>query len=76
LEHNNFGKGIGTELYAALITKLKKTNKHSIIAAISLPNPKSIVLHEKMGFKKNGHFSEVGRKFDKWIDVGYWELIL
>jgi phosphinothricin acetyltransferase len=76
LEPSHFGKGIGSELYSALILKLKETNKHSIIAAISLPNEKSIILHEKFGFKKNGHFHEVGRKFDKWIDVGYWELIL
>jgi phosphinothricin acetyltransferase len=29
-----------------------------------------------MGFKKIGHFEQVGFKFGKWIDVGYWQLLL
>ncbi len=33
-------------------------------------------LHEKFGFKKVAHFKEIGFKFNKHIDVGYWELIL
>jgi phosphinothricin acetyltransferase len=41
-----------------------------------LPNPASIALHEKLGFKKIGRFVEIGRKLDRWVDVGYWELIL
>jgi L-amino acid N-acyltransferase YncA len=35
-----------------------------------------VALHEKLGFQKIGHFKEVGWKFDQWIDVGYWELVL
>jgi phosphinothricin acetyltransferase len=33
-------------------------------------------LHEKLGFEKIAHFSNVGRKFDKWVDVGFWQLQL
>jgi phosphinothricin acetyltransferase len=29
-------------------------------------------LHEHFGFEKVAHFEEVGRKFDRWLDVGYW----
>ena len=70
------GKGIGSILYNDLIDLLKKTNCHALIGGISLPNETSIALHEKFGFKKIGQFVEVGFKFNKWIDVGYWELIL
>ncbi len=35
-----------------------------------------IALHEKLGFTKVGHLKEVGRKFDQWIDVGYWQKVL
>lgn len=70
------GKGIGSILYSELIELLKKKNYHAAIGGISLPNDASIALHEKFGFKKIGQFVEVGYKFDKWIDVGYWELIL
>jgi phosphinothricin acetyltransferase len=31
-------------------------------------------LHEKLGFAKVGHLTRVGRKFERWIDVGYWQL--
>jgi len=70
------GKGLGKKLYGQLLDELCTHNLHSIIGGISLPNPASIALHEKLGFEKVAHFKEVGRKFDRWIDVGYWELIL
>ena len=68
--------GIGYHLYLNLINKLRKTGVHSVIAGISLPNVTSVRLHEKIGFHKVAHFREVGRKFDKWVDVGYWELLM
>ena len=46
------------------------------MGGIALPNEASVGLHEKLGFKKVAHFNEVGFKFDQWIDVGYWQLIL
>jgi phosphinothricin acetyltransferase len=47
-----------------------------MIGGIALPNPSSERLHEKLGFKKIAHFKEVGWKFERWIDVGYWQLLL
>jgi L-amino acid N-acyltransferase YncA len=49
---------------------------HCLIGSISLPNHASLRLHEKLGFEKIAHVKEVGFKFKKWIDVGYWQLIL
>jgi L-amino acid N-acyltransferase YncA len=69
------GKGIGTKLYEELFREIWRKDFHAIIAGISLPNETSVKLHEKFGFKKVAHFREVGRKFDRWIDVGYWELL-
>ncbi len=69
-------KAIGTRLYESLFSEINKGDFHTIIAGISLPNEASVKLHEKFGFKKVAHFREVGRKFDRWIDVGYWEMIL
>jgi len=76
LKNGVSGNGIGSLLYEELISRLKKINYHAAIGGISLPNEASIALHEKFGFEKIGQFREVGYKFDKWIDVGYWELIL
>ncbi len=70
------GRGLGTQLYTALIDALRPTGKHCLIGGTALPNPGSVALHEKLGFQKIGQFKEVGWKFDEWIDVGYWELIL
>jgi phosphinothricin acetyltransferase len=69
-------KGTGSLLYKELIRQLIEMNIHAIIGGVSLPNKVSVGLHEKLGFKKVAHFKEVGYKFNKWIDVGYWELII
>lgn len=68
------GGGLGTALYAALIERLSRSGRHLVIGGIALPNDASVALHEKMGFVKVAHFSEVGLKFDRWVDVGYWQL--
>lgn len=69
-------KGVGTLLYSELIKRLTEMNYHALIGGIALPNDASIALHEKFGFEKVAHFKEVGFKFNKWIDVGYWELLI
>jgi L-amino acid N-acyltransferase YncA len=70
------GRGIGTALYQALLERLRAGGYHRAIGGIALPNPASIALHEKLGFEKVAQFREVGFKFDRWTDVGYWELAL
>ena len=70
------GQGIGGTLYATLIAELRTRDIHCAIGGIALPNPASIRLHERLGFQKIGQFREVGWKFDQWVDVGYWELLI
>jgi L-amino acid N-acyltransferase YncA len=70
------GKGKGTELYTALLQQLQGQDVHCVLAGIAQPNEASVALHEKMGFDKVAHLPEVGRKFDRWIDVAYWQLLL
>jgi phosphinothricin acetyltransferase len=76
LDHRAVGKGLGTQLYRALIDELRKRPVHGVLGCIALPNEPSVALHEKLGFQQVGHMREVGRKYDRWIDVGYWELLL
>jgi len=76
LQPCSMGKGFGKRLYESMLSELRKRSLHSVIGGISLPNESSVALHERLGFRKVAHFSEVGWKFDQWIDVGYWELIL
>ena len=70
------GKGIGTSLYRELIRTLRSMRIRSVFGGILLPNDASQRLHEKLGFKKVAHFREIGFKFERWIDVGYWQLEL
>ncbi|WP_034291897.1 arsinothricin resistance N-acetyltransferase ArsN1 family B [Herbaspirillum sp. RV1423] len=76
LARDSGGKGIGSQLYEALFAELKARSVHAVMGGIAQPNPGSVALHEKMGFVKVAHFAQVGRKFDQWIDVAYWQLIL
>jgi len=70
------GQGIGRQLYAELINRLKAAGMHAVMGVITIPNPTSIALHESLGFVKVAHFPEVGYKFNQWLDVGYWQLRL
>jgi L-amino acid N-acyltransferase YncA len=76
LAPNCLGRGIGTCLYQLLLKQLKDLGLHVAIGGIALPNAASLALHEKLGFRKVAQFVEVGFKFRRWIDVGYWQLTL
>lgn len=76
LDEDFKGKGYGKNLYTALLERLKHNGVHTAIGGISLPNEESVKLHENLGFTKVAHFASVGFKFDHWIDVGFWQLIL
>ena len=69
-------KGVGSALYQALFESLETKQIHAVVACIALPNPQSVALHEKFGMRKVGHFEEVGEKFERWLDVGYWQVNL
>lgn len=76
LDAQHAGKGAGTALYEALLAELRQRDLHLAIGGIAQPNDASVRLHERLGFVKVAHFSEVGLKFGRWIDVGYWQLKL
>ncbi len=70
------GRGIGTDLYSRLFEDLRARGVHAVIGGIALPNEASVALHEKFGMRKVAHFEQVGFKFGRWIDVGYWQRTL
>ncbi|NKB68456.1 MAG: GNAT family N-acetyltransferase [Candidatus Latescibacteria bacterium] len=66
------GRGLGSRLYQALLDKLVQGGFQTVLGIIALPNPASVALHEKLGFVQVGQLAQVGHKFDRWIDTGYW----
>ncbi|MCB2412231.1 N-acetyltransferase family protein [Demequina sp. TTPB684] len=76
------GRGLGTALYGSLFAAVEELEPdvshhapvHALIGVIALPNNASVALHERFGMMQVGHLGAVGRKFDQWIDVGYWQL--
>jgi L-amino acid N-acyltransferase YncA len=76
LKHNATQKGYGSALYAELIEQLIAKDCHVLLACIATPNEPSAKLHQRFGFKQVAQFNEVGRKFGRWLDVGYWQKVL
>lgn len=56
LDSQHVGKGIGSQLKGAMLEELRKRDFHCVISGIALPNPASIAMCEKFGFKKIAHF--------------------
>jgi L-amino acid N-acyltransferase YncA len=63
------GTGIGRVLLAALITHAAQSNRHVMIGGIEAQNAASIALHEQAGFTRSALLLQVGRKFDRWLDL-------
>jgi phosphinothricin acetyltransferase len=64
--------GIGTALYTELFQRLAKEDVHRAVACIALPNDASIALHEQLGFQGRGVIEEVGHKFGKFWNIGWY----
>ena len=73
LDSSAVSRGKGSELFGVLLEELRTKQIHSAISVVALPNPASAGLLEKFGFHQAARFEEVGFKFGRWIDVGYWQ---
>ena len=68
------GRGCGTALYSAYCSPCSRAEDvHWVVAGVSLPNPASVSLHERFGFRRVGVLHSVGRKFDRFWDVAWFE---
>ena len=72
--HPDFhSRGVGTSLYKALFAALSNEDIHRVYAAIVIPNPASVALHARFGFVPVGLYREIGRKFERYWDVQWFE---
>ncbi|MCY4147953.1 MAG: GNAT family N-acetyltransferase [Gammaproteobacteria bacterium] len=68
------GRGIGEALYHELFDRIQLTDLHRAFAIITLPNPASVRLHEKLGFAQCGLLSEAGWKFNAYHSIAMYEM--
>jgi phosphinothricin acetyltransferase len=66
-------RGLGSALYGALLAELEREDVHRAYAGIAMPNPASVRLHERHGYRRAGYYSEQGRKFGRYWDVAWYE---
>lgn len=69
-------RGVGRELYKALLELLRRQRLQVACAGITLPNDASVALHEALGFERIGVYRRIGYKAGAWRDVGWWQLLL
>jgi L-amino acid N-acyltransferase YncA len=74
LAQNSTGLGFGRTLYVQLLESLRSRGFREVVGVIALPNPRSIALHKAIGFTQVGMLKRVGYKFERYIDVGFWQL--
>jgi phosphinothricin acetyltransferase len=76
VDGDHHGRGVGRRLLAELIDLAGTRGIHVLVAGIDADNTASIALHEAMGFTEVARMPEVGRKFDRWLDLVLMQRIL
>jgi phosphinothricin acetyltransferase len=69
-------QGIGSAILVDLIDRARALGLHAIVAGIDAEQAASVAIHAKHGFQHVARFPEIGRKFGRWLDVVFMELIL
>lgn len=70
------GQGLGRRLYDNLLGRVRDDGIHVVLGVVALPNPASVALHVACGFRHVGTLSQVGWKFDSWIDTAWYQKFL
>jgi L-amino acid N-acyltransferase YncA len=70
------GQGVGRLLLDDLVRRGRDHGFHSMMARIVGGHDTSIALHQRCGFEIVGVEREVGRKFNRWLDVVELQLLL
>jgi phosphinothricin acetyltransferase len=70
------GQGVGLALMRRLIETAREQQLHVMVAGVDVTNAASIALHEKLGFRHAGTIEHAGFKFGRWLDLGFYQLLL
>jgi L-amino acid N-acyltransferase len=67
------GRGIGQTLMLKLIGLAMEQQYHIMVGGIDVNNASSIALHEKLGFVHAGTIKHAAYKFDRWLDLAFYQ---
>lgn len=70
------GQGIGKLILGELLQIGAASGFHAVFGRITASSEASIALHRSCGFQLVGIEREVGRKFNKWLDVAIMQALL
>ena len=70
------GQGFGRALMRPIIEHARAAGIHVLIGGVDASNAASMGLQLSLGFEQVAHFRQVGRKFDRWLDLVFVQLIL
>ena len=69
-------RGIGRAILADLLARARALGHHALVGGCCSESTAIIALLEASGFSRVAHFREVGRKFDRWLDVVFLQRII
>lgn len=69
VDRDQHGRGVGRALLEALVAVAGRRGVHVMVGAIDSANTGSLAFHHALGFVEVGRMPEVGRKFDRWLDL-------
>ncbi|MEO7754555.1 MAG: N-acetyltransferase family protein [Terracoccus sp.] len=70
------GRGLGRQLYAALLARMTTLGMRMACGGVTLPNDASEALHRSLGFEPVGVYRRIGWKHGAWRDVAWFQLPL
>jgi phosphinothricin acetyltransferase len=76
VRRDRHGLGIGRSLLIAVLDAAEASGFHAVMARIEAGGVASRALHEACGFRLVGIEREVGRKFNRWLDVALMQCLL
>ncbi len=76
LKPDCIGEGLGSLALQFIEKHAKEHSFHVLMAVVCDENKKSIKLFERNGYFKCGHYKEVGKKFDHYMDVVAFQKII
>lgn len=76
VHHERHRRGLGRALLADLVTRARALGYHTLVGGCCSESTAIIALLEASGFSRVARFREVGRKFDRWLDVVFLQRLL